>query len=108
MMREETVSTYWVKIYMSGPYDVAAQVIRKYCKEVGLCVTIDRTKFIYTGGEEDGFVVGLINYPRFPKSELEIYKQAETLAIKLLQALHQDSYLVMNPETTYWYTERNV
>lgn len=107
-MREERVVTYWVEIYMSGPYDIAAQVIRKYCKEVGLCVTLDKTKFIYRGGEEDGFVVGLINYPRFAKDDLEIWEQSKKLANILLIECSQDSYLLMDPDDTYWFTERNV
>jgi hypothetical protein len=45
------IDTYWVKIYLSGPIEEAKQIIRKYVKDVGLCVTIEDTLFVYTGGE---------------------------------------------------------
>jgi hypothetical protein len=41
---------------------------QNYCDEVGLCVTCDRTTFRYTGGNEPGLVLGLINYPRYPST----------------------------------------
>jgi hypothetical protein len=97
--------SYWAKIYISGPIQVAEQVIREECLK-GLCVTIEPTKFIYTGGEEQGYVVGLINYPRFPTTELEIETKATELGLKLLERTHQHSVLIMTQNITKWFTMR--
>lgn len=67
----KTEKTYWVRLYLSGPIESAKQLLRKECGQKGLCVTVEPTSYIYTGGEESGYVVGLIQYPRFPAPESE-------------------------------------
>ena len=79
-MESKKVDTYWAKIFIAGPQVIAEQVCRKYCLDIGLCVTIDPTKFIYTGGEELGVVIGLLNYPRFPSESKDIMSKARDLA----------------------------
>lgn len=105
-MRNETVPTFWARIFISGPIHEIEQEIRRVCLEVGLCVTVEAVKFIYTGGEESGAVVGLINYPRFPSKEVEIADKARDLAMRLLVATCQHSVLIMTPNTTEWITKR--
>ncbi len=99
-------ATYVVRIYLSGPIEVAKQIIRAECLREGLCVTIEPTTFIYTGGEEAGYVVGLLNYPRFPSEPSELDARACALAEKLLTGTHQHSALVVTPMVTYWTTLR--
>jgi hypothetical protein len=81
------VDTFEAKIYVgtmskdrikasSRFYDL----VRIYCNQVGLCVTITETNFFYTNGSEPGYMIGLINYPRFPSSPEEITKKALELA----------------------------
>jgi hypothetical protein len=105
-MKIKTEDTWWAKIYMSGPIGIAEQVCREECFREGLCVTIEPTRFIYTGGEETGYVVGLINYPRFPQSREAITERAEKLALLLLERTFQHSALLMTPDQTKWYTNR--
>ncbi len=64
-------------------------VCRDYCDKVGLCVTITETEFVYTNGGEPGFVVGLINYHRFPSLPEEIKKHAIALATILKEEFAQ-------------------
>lgn len=99
--------TYEVKIYIAGPIEVAKQIIRKECLK-GLCVTIEPTLYIYTQGEEQGYVVGLINYPRFPKSTEEIYQQAKELGSKLLQETYQCSFTIVATDRTEFFSIREV
>ena len=99
-------STYWIRIYMSGPIEIAKQVCRRECLREGLCVTIEPTTFIYTGGEEAGFVVGLIQYPRFPAHKATLWGRAELLAEAILDETHQHSALIMDPERTLWMSKR--
>lgn len=98
--------TFWSKIYLSGLRDIIEQTCRQECKEAGLCVTVESVKYIYTGGEELGCVVGLINYPRFPSNPETIAERATKLAMKLLESTCQSSVLVMTPTQTTWITNR--
>ena len=101
-MNEIKEKTFWVKIYQSGSIEVASQVIRRECLPGGLCVTIEPTKFIFLGGEEVGFVIGLINYPRFPETSEKILERAKSLALKILDETYQVSTLIMTPDETIW------
>jgi hypothetical protein len=96
---DQTAPTFWARIYMSGPIEAAKQALRAECLREGLCVTIEPTLFIYTGGEESGFVVGLVNYPRFPSTTEAITRRAEELIAALLGATHQHSALADTPES---------
>jgi len=105
-MISKTVNANWVKIYVSGPIEEAKQIIRQDCLREGLCVTIESTLFIYKGGEEYGYIVGLINYPRFPATPESIWGRAIDLAMKLLEGTYQESILIMSPDKTQWFTKR--
>lgn len=101
-----TVETIRFDIFMAGDIGRAKQVCREYCFVQGLCVTIEPVEYIYTGGEEIGFRVGLINYPRFPSTEAEILEKATTLAGRLLCHLCQHSYSIAGPRETIWFSRR--
>jgi len=60
-----------------------------------------------TGGEEDGVIVGLINYPRFPKSQDLIMAHATALGNTLLTVLGQQSFSIQTPDETVWYSYRS-
>jgi len=106
IQHHETADTWWVKIYISGPIETVKDVCRQECYTKGLCVTVTPTHFIYTGGEEAGVEVGLINYPRFLLSNGAVTERARILSLKLLEATYQHSVLVMTPETTEWVSRR--
>jgi len=69
--------------------EVAFEVCQEYCDEIGLGLTFTETTFIYTKGNEQGVIIGLINYPRFPSTKEEIKEKALTLASRLKEALEQ-------------------
>ncbi|MHD0644285.1 hypothetical protein ACYPKM_01445 [Pseudomonas aeruginosa] len=100
------VDTFWARIHIAGEKSEAMPVIQHFCKEVPLCVTVQEEEFVYTGGREKGFVVELINYPRFPAEKDEINEKARKLAARLVATTAQDSCLIMTPEETFWYTFR--
>ncbi len=101
-----TAPTYWCRLFLSGPIEQAKQVLRAECLREGLCVTVEPTLFIYTGGEEAGYVVGLVNYPRFPTEPAALEARARDLMQKLLDATHQHSAMLMTPSATHWLTKR--
>lgn len=105
-MNTTSQPTHYVRLYLSGPIEVAKQVCREECMAKGLCVTVEPTTFIYTGGEEAGYVVGLINYPRFPSTPEELDARGWALVRKLMERTYQHSALVMTPERTEWMTQR--
>lgn len=106
-MRTETCATSWARIYIAGPIEVAKQIIRAECMREGLCVTVEPTTYIYTGGEEAGYVVGLNEYPRFPLGDLKLDARALDLAARLRDGTHQHSVMVQTPTTTHWLTTRD-
>lgn len=84
----------------------ARDICRAYCDEAGLCVTVTDTDYTYTGGGEPGVIVGLINYPRFPKEPSEIFAKAEALAHLLIDGLHQQSCSIQAPDKPVWISFR--
>ena len=107
-MRIETSPTYWVRIYMTGSIEVAKQTLRRLALPGGLCVSVEPTCFIYAGGEESGFVVGLVNYPRFPaESAAQINERAQEILHALLMDTYQHSGLLMTSTETTWISRRD-
>ncbi|MDW9481935.1 hypothetical protein GOB57_25120 [Sinorhizobium meliloti] len=94
------------EIFIAGDYAQAKQICRKWTLEVGACVTVEPVDYIYTGGEEQGIRVGLINYPRFPTDHDALYAKTRALAEELMIGLCQLSYSIVGPETTEWVSRR--
>lgn len=105
-MKITTAPTGWARIFIAGDIDVAKQVCREYCFEVGLCVTVEAADYIYTGGQETGMVIGLINYPRFHVSQAELDAKAEALAMRVMERCCQHSFTIMNPVEARWFSRR--
>lgn len=96
------VPTYTVRLYMAGDIEQAKACLRSECYARGLCVTIEPTTFIYTGGEEEGFCIGFVNYPRFPSDPSELRARALGIAELLLPLLNQKSALLVASDRTLW------
>lgn len=107
-MKVQTEPTFTVRLYMAGSIEQAKQVLRRevFPPNDGLCVTVEPTTFIYTGGEEAGFVVGFVNYPRFPTTPEALTERAKTVAVRLLVELCQWSALLVTPTETIWLNGR--
>lgn len=106
-MTEKTVQSFNVDIHMAGDINAAGLIIQRYAAETGMCVTLMPQSFIYTGGREEGFRVGFINYPRFPKEPGDIVARAHDLAQNLRVQLGQQSYSIVTPIETTWVTTRD-
>lgn len=105
MIMKQTMS-FPVSIFIAGDYETALQISQSYCDKVGLCVTVSKTVYVYTGGSENGIIVGLINYPRFPTPETDIFRHALELAKSLRVGLDQQSFSIQTADDTYWYSWR--
>jgi hypothetical protein len=106
----KTVDTFTAIIYLGlkegngyyvGAVEDVESVCQQYCDEVGLCVSVTPTKFIYTNGREHGVSVGLINYPRFPATKEEILTKALDLAKTLKLEFQQWRVSIVTPDKTY-------
>ena len=95
MMKSAVIKTHVIKIYIAGDINLARQFLQKYVM-CGACVSISEEEYIYTMGMENGIVVNLINYPRFPKTPDELLDQALDLAEDLIEALFQGSCTVVD------------
>lgn len=107
MMRQNSVETIWYEILMAGDLADAKRTCREYCMAVGLCVTIEPTTYIYAGGEEAGFRVRLIHYPRFPSTDKALQQRAFELAGMLAGECYQHSFTLMNATKTWWQSSRS-
>ena len=105
-MITRTEPTYTVDIFMAGDIGQAKQVCREFCYAEGFCIHIHPVDYVYAGGEEVGFKVGCLNYPRFPSKPSKLYEKAERLANALLDRLCQHSVLLVSPDRTAWITRR--
>lgn len=105
-MNTNTTPSFNVDIHMAGDFGAAGMVSQRYAAETGLCVTLSPQSFIYTGGREEGFRVGFINYPRFPAEPEGILSRAHDLAEKLTIELGQHSYSIVTPIETTWVSRR--
>ena len=103
---EKQCQSWPVSIFMAGDVDAAKDICQAYCDEVGFCVTVTPTTYVYTNGREAGFIVGLINYPRFPSTPLLIQDHAQRLAVQLRETLGQQSYSIQTPAGTVWHSWR--
>ncbi|MDP2672885.1 MAG: hypothetical protein Q8O84_03680 [Nanoarchaeota archaeon] len=85
----KSVETITAKIYLGlkegytnkiHTINEVKNLLQDYVDETSFCVTITPTTFIYKNGRENGAIIGLINYPRFPKTKKEIKQRAEEIA----------------------------
>lgn len=105
-MKREEAPSYPISIFMAGDYARAVALCRDYCGANPFCVTVKASEYVYTGGQEAGFVVGIINYPRFPATPDALWEAAERIAAMLRVGLEQQSYSIQAPDRTVWISHR--
>jgi len=103
---EKISKSFSVEIHMAGDICAAGLAIQRYALDRGMCVTLSAQSFIYTGGREEGFKVGFINYPRFPQEPNDIVTLAHDLARFLRVQLGQYSYSIVTPIETVWVSHK--
>lgn len=91
----------------SHSIDEIETICQDYVNDVGLCVTVTPTSFVYTNGRENGARVGLINYPRFPSTPEAIKFHAFELAARLKHQLKQIRCTVVCSDETVMIGEKD-
>lgn len=102
MFIEKKSKTHIAQIYVSGSLESIEQCCRRYCNSTKLCVTITPTSYVFTGGKETGAIVGIINYPKFPRCVGELLDITNNLARSLLKDTQTKSLTVALDETSYY------
>jgi hypothetical protein len=111
------VDTYIANIYVglrigytNDTYDFSylESVVQDNVNEVKLCVTVTKTKFLYTDGYDDGAIIGLINYPRFPSTKEELKAKALELSKILLDKLKQQRVSVVFSDETIMLSKEDI
>ena len=105
-MKIKKCESFSVDIWIAGDIATIERSLREYCFDFGFCVTVTPTKYIYKGGQEDGVVVGIRNYPRFPKEQQVLMNQAVSIAKELIKSTYQWSCMIVGPEETVWLSNR--
>ena len=105
-MKIMTAPTLRFDIYMAGPIHKARETCQDYCDRTGFCVHVEKCDYIYTNGEETGFKVGIINYPRFPEGLLALKNRAMKLAHMLRERCEQNSFSIVGPHETIFVSFR--
>lgn len=113
VVEPSTTATIWVGFRhrydgQVRPIEDAIACAQTYCDEVGLCVSVTPTTFVYTNGSEPGCAVGLIDYPRFPSGAQQVEAHALTLAERLRVALDQLRVSVVLPGRTVMLSDPSV
>jgi hypothetical protein len=106
----KTVDTFYAKIYTGTKehydgtihfYNEAKEILQEYCNINPLCVTLKQVEYIYKDGNEIGFEIGLINYPRFPNTPEEITNKAIEIAMIFREKFNQFKVSIETPEKTF-------
>lgn len=102
--------TFWARIYCglregylgrTQELYEAEFLVHSFCNSKPMCVTVTPTAFFYKNFSEPGFIVGLINYPRFPVDNFsKIKENALELAAILKRELKQNRVTVEFPDET--------
>lgn len=100
----DSCDTWWADIYISGSYRRVCDILQRFVmKNCQLCITVSRTSFIYTGGFEEGVIIGVKNYPRFKKENTqELLDISIYLAKYLRENLYQKTALIVTQKETIW------
>jgi len=108
-MNKKQVLTYTAQIWVGLKdkdnnnlhiIDEARSLLQHYVDEYSYCVTLTKTNFFYKDGNEEGFFVGLINYPRFPSTNIQIRQHALRIAKLLKKQLGQKRVSIVFPDET--------
>lgn len=104
-MTTKQSNAYKVDIFMAGSIQRIKDCCLDYCSRVGLCVTVTPTSYVYTNGQEEGAIIGLINYPKFETTKELIRIKAEELAYFLMDNCNQRSFTIQDGETATYYAK---
>lgn len=82
------------------PYKDAYKIIEKFCDNNLVGAEVIEGQCYYVNGHEPCIRVNFINYPRFPKTNEEVYQKAKDLGMILAKALNQQRFTIVATDLT--------
>lgn len=82
-------------------YDEAKEILQEYCDAAPWGVTLKQIEYIYKDGNEIGFEIGLINYPRVPSTNESLTERALLIGKMFLEKFNQYRVSVVCSDKTY-------
>jgi hypothetical protein len=116
-MKVVEVNSYSISLYVGfknmsdetqQDIKLAKHICQKYCDDMGLCVTVTPTEYIYTNGNENGCIVGFINYPRFPQTEYQLITHAKNIGYILKSKYNQSKISIVTPDKTLMISDDDI
>ena len=93
-----------------GCYEVK-HICRAFALEYQLCVSVIREHFYYedhgTIGEENGYKITLLQFPKRIRDELELVDLSFRLANQLIRHTPATTALIVTPHETFWIGKEN-
>lgn len=99
----KSCDTFTARIYIAGNYTTIQQVCAEFC-ENGFCVSVQPCSYIYKYGQEEGAEVTIINYPRFPETNEQLFLKAEKLGFKIADRCNQGSFTIQSDNETVFHS----
>ncbi len=99
----KTADTLTAKIYLGlregygskqHSIDEVIDFIQEYIDRHPLCVSITPTTYVYTKGREEGAIIGLINFPKFPTTIGKLEATALEIAMLCKDKFNQDGVAI--------------
>lgn len=100
---KNTIQTFYANIHLAGDYSTCKSVCREIAYTFGFCFQISEVDYIYTGGQESGVLIRVINYPRFPRDPEEITKLCIEFAKKISAVMCQKSFTIETSTDTMYF-----
>ena len=82
-------------------FEELEDLLQEMCNEDPICVCVIPCSYVYKGGKENGAVIRLINYPRFPSNQRLLKERAIKMAESLKLHFKQNRISVQAPDMTY-------
>lgn len=90
-----------LSILMEDKKNFVKKICQNYVDKIGWCVSVTSTDFIYKDGQESGFIIGIINYPRFPLTKEQLKNRTINLASILKENLQQLRVSIVFSDETF-------
>lgn len=101
--QQNSVKTFYVNIHLAGDYDTCIRKCREIAYTFGFCFQVHAVDYVYTGGAEDGVMIRVINYPRFPRNEEEIKNLCIQFGSQLATEMCQKSFTIETSTDTMYF-----
>lgn len=103
----KTCTSATVSIYCTGDKARLYAAVQETIDAIGLCVSIFPCDYLFTGGQESGYEIRLINYPRLPFDMDTMMAKAGHVAQAVFTVNPKGSLTIVAPHETIFWSNRD-